>query len=204
MNKQSVTDLVFDFKDLFERKTTSIDPTLKNIVDTIYLGSSYAQGPWIAGGMGRQLVLGETNFSDIDVWFSSAYQFERLQTRLSENFSDYMYESYNSENAVTYCIGDHKVQLIKRAYYPSLNAVLDNFDFTCCQVAVMPDMKTVGPGIEDAKNFVLKLNKLDKKGFLARYGKYVSYGYEMNPEEFIKIITTEDLNYEFDGAVFGY
>lgn len=185
-------------------KTPSLDATVANIVDVIYQDSSFEKGPWIAGGMGRQLCLGETDYSDIDVWFSSPQQIIDLQNRLTANFSSSMYESYASDNALSYQIGDHKVQMIRRAYYPSMQAVFDNFDFTCCQVAVMPNMKPIGPGIEDAKNYVLKLNKLDKTGFLARYGKYVSYGYVMNPDEFIKIITTEDLNYEFDGAVFGY
>lgn len=197
-------NMVFEFQDLIGKEKTGLDPTIKNIVNEIYAESSYEQGPWIAGGMGRQIVLGETEFSDIDVWFSSAFQFEQLQKRLATVFANSMYENYSSENAITYHIGDHKVQLIRRAYYASLQAVFDGFDFTCCQVAVMPDMKVQGPGIADAKNYVLKLNKLDKKGFLARYGKYVSYGYEMDPEEFVKIITTEDLNYEFDGTVFGY
>lgn len=206
MNKQSVRKMTFDLhlKDIPDRTTSNIDPTLENIVDLIYSNSSYEQGPWIAGGMGRQIAIDETNFSDIDIWFSSEKQFEQLQNLFVEKCGNYMYVSYNSPNAVTYCVGDHKVQLIRRAYYLSLQSVFDNFDFTCCQVAVMPNMKIIGPGIQDAKNYVLKLNKLDKAGFLARYSKYVSYGYTMDPAEFIKIITTENLNYEFDGAVFGY
>ncbi len=191
-------------EDFMPKSPASIEPTLTNIVNEIYADSSFEQGPWIAGGMGRQLVIGENNFADIDVWFSSNFQLESLRKRMIDKFGNCMYESFQSENAETYQIGEHKVQYIKRAFYPSLQAVFDNFDFTCCQVAVMPNMKPVGPGIEHAQGRVLKLNKLDKKGFLARYGKYVSYGYAMDPAEFVKIITTEDLNYEFDGSVFGY
>lgn len=197
--------MVFDIRDLLLSKEKSgLKPTLENILAEIYADSSYEHGPWIAGGMGRQIAIGESNFADIDVWFSSAFQIEQLRTRLAKQFVSDMYETYNSDNASTYQIGEYKVQLIRRAYYPSLQSVFDNFDFTCCQVAVMPNMTVMGPGIEDAKNYVLRLNKLDKIGFLARYGKYVSYGYKMNPEEFIQVITTEDLNYEFDGTVFGY
>jgi len=32
----------------------------------------------------------------------------------------------------------------------------------------------------------------------------VGYGYVMDPEEFLKIIERKDINYEFDGSVFGY
>lgn len=204
MNTQNLTEMVFEFRDLIRKEKSGLKPTLENILAEIYAESSYERGPWIAGGMPRQLAIGETNFVDIDVWFSSVYQLERLKKRLAEKFHDSMYESFVSENAETYQIGDFKVQLIKRAYYSNLQEVFDNFDFVCCQVAVMPDMRPFGPGIDDAKNRVLRVNKIDKKGFLARYGKYVSYGYVMDPEEFIDIINTEELNYEFDGSVFGY
>jgi hypothetical protein len=194
----------FNFTDLFKDEKRGLDPSLENIIKQIYFDSTFDKGPWIAGGMGRQLALGETEFADIDIWFSSPFQFEQVYRRLADQFTNSLYEVYSSDNASTYQLGQYKVQLIKRAYYPSLQAVFDNFDFTCCQVAVMPDLSIAGPGIEDAKNYTLKLNKLDTKAFLARYGKYVSYGYKMNPDEFIKIINTETLNYEFDGSVFGY
>jgi hypothetical protein len=179
-------------------------PTLENIVRTIYQGTSEKSGPWIAGGCGRQIVLGETDFNDIDVWFKDVIQFEEIQKRLNDEFGHGMYETYSSDNAITYQVGKFKVQLIRRAYYPSLDAVFDKFDFTCCQIAVNDDLTAYGPGVEDAKNYVLKLNKFDSKAFLARYAKYVGYGYVMDSDEFLDIIEKQELNYEFDGSVFGY
>jgi hypothetical protein len=194
------------FSNVFEadskRNTPKQKPSLEAIVETVYKNSD--QGPWIAGGCGRQIALGESNFNDIDVWFRTPFQFEQTKDRLNDTFGYEMYETFNSENAVTYQVGNHKVQLIRRAYYPTVDAIFESFDFTCCQVAVDKELQAYGPGIEDAKNNVLKLNRYDNKAFLARYAKYVGYGYVMDPEEFLEIIERKDINYDFDGSVLGY
>jgi hypothetical protein len=181
-------------------------PTLKNIVNTIYKNSSSEQGPWIAGGMGRQLAVDPTcqEFADIDVWFNNAASHDQCVNRLNFAFGNQMYETFSSNNARTYTVGDYKVQLIRRAYYNNLDEVFANFDFTCCQVAVDKDFKLSGPGLDDARNNVLKVNKLDCLGFLARYAKYVGYGYTMPNEEFLNIINNEEINYEFDATTLGY
>jgi hypothetical protein len=190
------------FKDHFGNE----QPALKNIVNTIYKNSHREQGPWIAGGMGRQLAVDPTcqEFADIDVWFNNATSYEQCVNRLNFAFGNTMYETFNSSNARTYTVGDYKVQLIRRAYYETLDDVFANFDFTCCQVAVDKDFKLSGPGIDDARNNVLKVNKLDRRGFLARYAKYVGYGYVMPNGEFLDIINNEDINYEFDATTLGY
>jgi hypothetical protein len=197
-------NLTFSFDDLDRPSFSKISSpiTLQDIVNTIYNGLD--GGPWIAGGMGRQMVLGETDFNDIDVWFKNPIQFEQLKARLQEKYGNTMYETYASDNAITYNIADVKVQLIRRKWYNSLEDVFKDFDFTCCQIAVDQNMQPYGPGIADAKNYKLVVNRLDTKGFLARYSKYVSYGYVMNPEDFVKVLEQEEINYEFDGSVFGY
>lgn len=180
--------------------------TLPNIMEVIYKDSTQAQGPWVAGGMGRQLAVDPRclQFSDIDVWFSNPTSYEHCLLRLNNTFGNDMYETFSSDNAKTYQIGDHKVQLIRRAYYESLDAVFKQFDFTCCQVAVDKNFYIYGPGIEDARSFTLKVNRLDHRGFLARYAKYVGYGYTMPNEVFLDIINNEELNYEFDTESLGY
>ena len=196
-------DLILDFgTDTPKENKPKVAATLENIVGLIY--DCDDSGPWIAGGCGRQVALGETKFNDIDVWFKNVFQFERTKDRLNDAFGYEMYETYNSENATTYQIGDYKVQLIRRAYYASVDEVFENFDFTCCQIALDRNLQPYGPGLEDAGSSRLVLNKYDPKAFLARYAKYVGYGYVMDPEEFLKIIERKDINYEFDGSVFGY
>jgi len=190
--------------DIFQTPKSGIKPTLQSIVNTVYSYSTIEQGPWIAGGMGRQIALGQSNFADIDIWFNNSTSYEHCMLRLNNTFGNYMYETYTSDNAITYTIGDFKVQLIRRAYYASIDDVFANFDFTCCQVAVDKNFYIYGPGIEDAKNYVLKLNKLDSRGFLARYAKYVGYGYTMPNNEFLDIINNKEINYEFDPTILGY
>ncbi len=182
------------------------EATLPNIMEVIYKDSTQEQGPWVAGGMGRQLAVDPTcqQFSDIDVWFNNAKSYEHCMLRLNNNFGHTMYETFSSPNAKTYQVGDHKVQLIRRAYYDNLDAVFEQFDFTCCQVAVDKNFYIHGPGIEDARAFKLKVNRLDKRGFLARYAKYVGYGYTMPNEVFLNIIDDEEINYEFDTESLGY
>jgi hypothetical protein len=202
--------MAIDFKDLVilfgaessDRNRPKVKPTLENVVDLIYRHDDV--GPWIAGGCGRQVAIGENKFNDIDVWFRNLFQFEQTRNRLNDAFGYEMYETYNSENATTYQIGDYKVQLIRRAYYASIDEVFENFDFTCCQVALDQNLQPYGPGLADARSSRLVLNKYDPKAFLARYAKYVGYGYVMDPEKFLEIMERGDLNYEFDGSVFGY
>lgn len=202
--------MAIDFKDLVilfgnetsDRNRPKIKPTLENIVDLIYKHDD--TGPWIAGGCGRQVALGEHKFNDIDVWFKHSFQFEQTKTRLNDAFGYEMYETYSSENAVTYQVGDYKVQLIRRAYYPNVDAVFNSFDFTCCQVGLDKNLQPYGPGVEDARSNRLVMNNYDPKAFLARYAKYVGYGYVMDPDQFVEILNREDLNYEFDASVFGY
>lgn len=202
---KNLTNIFNDFSDTLPTRRGK-EPTLKNIVDTIYENSTVDQGPWIAGGMGRQLAVNPScqEFADIDVWFSGPAIYEQCMIRLNNTFGNYMYETFSSDNAKTYTIGDYKVQLIRRAYYTSLDDVFASFDFTCCQVAVDQNFKLSGPGIVDARTNVLKLNKLDQRGFLARYAKYVGYGYVMYNEEFLNIINNEEINYEFDATTLGY
>jgi hypothetical protein len=201
-------DLILDFgaftnKDA-DRNRPKVKASLENIVNIIYKTSEHNSGPWIAGGCGRQVVVNDKMFNDIDVWFQSVFQLEQCRNRLNDAFGYEMYETYNSENATTYQVGDYKVQLIRRAYYPTVNDVFDSFDFTCCQVALDSELQPYGPGVEAARTKQLILNNYDPKAFLARYAKYVGYGYVMDPKEFIAIIEREDINYEFDGSVFGY
>jgi len=202
--KSLLMNLTEIFSDLATQKKPKVEVTLEHIIRLIYQGSTERSGPWIAGGMGRQLVLAESQFNDIDVWFNNQQQLDIVYKRLEDAFGYEMYEKFSSDNALTYKVGNYTVQLIKRKWYPSLDAVFADFDFTCCQVAVNDDITPYGPGVEDAKNFVLKMNRFDEKCFLARYAKYVGYGYVMNPDEFIQIIENNTMNYEFDGTALGY
>lgn len=196
-------DVLADFEPVM-KAPPKLSPTLQNIVSVIYSQSTERSGPWIAGGMGRQISLGETSFNDVDIWFRDRDQLEAVQIRLLDLFGSEVSEKYVSDNAITYSIGKITVQLIRRRWYQNLSEVFADFDFTCCQIAVDNDFTAYGPGIADARNYVLRLNLLDPQGFLARYAKYLGYGYSMDPAEFLNIIENHTLNYEFDGTTLGY
>lgn len=180
--------------------------TLPKIMEVIHQDGSQEHGPWVAGGMGRQLAIDPAcqEFSDIDVWFNCAASYDLCLLRLNNAFGNDMYETFSSTNARTWQVGGFKVQLIRRDYYENIDAVFKQFDFTCCQVAVDKNFNIYGPGIEDARSFKLKVNRLDKRGFLARYAKYIGYGYTMPNEVFLDIIDDEEINYEFDTDSLGY
>ena len=188
----------------FIPRPSKVRLTPENIVSTILQDADHS-GPWIAGGMGRQLVLGEYDFNDIDVWFSSYSQLNVARQRLIETFGSNAYITFKSDNAETFQVGEYKVQLITKTFFKDLDSLFEHFDFTCCQVGVDKDMTVYGPGINDAKNYVLKVNKLNSDKFLARYGKYIGYGYRMDPQDLLDTIENyKDLVYEFDGSTFDY
>jgi hypothetical protein len=181
------------------------DPTLKGIVDVVFSQPNFEPGPWIAGGAARQLVLGETEFNDIDIWFSCQRQLDLIRARLSEVYGSRVWMEHSSDNAETFDVGGFKVQLIKKKFFNSIDEVFDGFDFTCCQLAMDRNLQIYGPGKQDAVDRRLRVHRLNKDSFLARYAKYVGYGYSMPNEEFLDWINkTHDINYKFDGAAFGY
>jgi hypothetical protein len=192
------------YVDFLDFKQQGVKSTIANIFEFFHKNSSIESGPWIAGGVGRQLAIGEREFNDIDIWFSSREQFQRFKEGFIGHFGDNVYRIFDSENAETWQVITTKVQFIKKEFFKNSDDVLEHFDFTCCQILVDGKMNIRGNGIKDAKNRVLKVNKLDHTNFLSRYAKYVSYGYVMDPTEFIKIIETADINYEFDGTTIDY
>lgn len=188
----------------FIPRPSKVRLTPENIVSTILQDADHS-GPWIAGGMGRQLVLGEYDFNDIDVWFSSYSQLNVARQRLIETFGSNAYITFKSDNAETFQVGEYKVQLIIKTFFKDINELFEHFDFTCCQVGVDKNMTVYGPGINDAKNYVLKVNKLNSDKFLARYAKYIGYGYRMDPQDLLDTVEKyKELVYEFDGSTFDY
>lgn len=188
----------------FTPKLSKFSLTPENIVSTILKDADH-RGPWIAGGMGRQLVLGEYDFNDIDVWFSNRVQLNLARQRIIETFGSSAYISFKSDNAETFQVGEYKVQLIIKTFFKDINELFEHFDFTCCQVGVDRNMKVYGPGINDAKNYVLRVNKLNSDKFLARYAKYIGYGYRMDPQDLLDTVEKyKELVYEFDGSTFDY
>lgn len=104
-------------------------------------------GPWIAGGAVRRLITRKAQESDFDFFFKDEAQFDAFCKAVEKAGG---FRTSESDFNVSFCIpavkakpiGDDefspggpelKVQAIRIAFFPSLEAVLDSFDFSICQ-----------------------------------------------------------------------
>lgn len=105
-------------------------------------------GPWVCGGAVRRTVQNVALDSDIDLFFKDEPQYNDTLSRLKsslnfkrvdetqifrENVSpvtNVFVEFHDKEKDVK---REMKVQLIRMAYYPTIDDVLDSFDFTIAQ-----------------------------------------------------------------------
>jgi hypothetical protein len=161
---------------------------------------------WIAGGTALNWYQGKPCNSDVDIFFRSESGMQRMFDKLSEqnqhqniweNFSPTGYSIQNTmctENAVTFKIECSQrswdVQLVKREYFETAEAVIDDFDITVCQIATDGNDTAVGEWFaRDVRNKRLRFHKIGK-GSAKRLVKYWCYGYEPTDEE-IKKITSD-------------
>lgn len=122
-----------NFKDFLARFVDNVDECpLFEVLDS--LPEPEAAGPWIAGGAIRRTLLQDPLDSDFDYFFRDAEQKKAFQEELLERGGWVVKET---EQVTTYGAKvEHKnviVQAITIAYYPTLDAVLDSFDFTITQ-----------------------------------------------------------------------
>jgi hypothetical protein len=97
-------------------------------------------GPWIAGGAPLRWWQGQSvGENDIDVFCANAKQAEEVIERIKE-YGRWT-RKYDSDNATTlgyWSKGDSNkswtIQVIKRRYFDSLQAVIDSFDMTVCEI----------------------------------------------------------------------
>lgn len=124
------------------------DLTLIKALDR--LPSISASGPWIAGGAVRRTFTGEPLDSDFDLFFASKAQLDDYRTqieksgafKISGNDTNETYilpaegiefNEYEGDDKNLKKVPEMKIQLIKIAFYDSIEAVLDSFDFTVSQ-----------------------------------------------------------------------
>lgn len=94
------------------------------------------QGPWLAGGSLRRLITGNRELGDFDYFFRDKDQLVAFQEMLDAlGFK----LKYTNEHNSTYtgAVGETEVivQAIFIRYYATVQALLDSFDFTLCQLA---------------------------------------------------------------------
>ena len=119
-------------------------------------------GPWIAGGAVRRTIAQQPLESDVDFFFRDVEQKAAFCAALLEKGGWLISEK---EHAGTYGIKhEHAtviVQAITMAYYPTLEAVLDSFDFTITQFGFDGSDLVCGPfSLWDLARRRLALHKL--------------------------------------------
>lgn len=146
-----------------------------------YLNLSMEQGPWLAGGAVRKIYLGQDiGHSDWDIWFRNAEQYDRSHKLVLGLGADV---AYSSDNATTFKYefeGEtHNIQLIRRRFFDSAEQVINQFDFTICQL--ITDGRTLKIGRQTAQDLDQKLIRsvsINLQSYIIpRLVKYMVYGY---------------------------
>jgi hypothetical protein len=161
------------------------DEDFRDLVEWI---CCWETGPWVAGGSVRKVWFEQSwKTQDVDFFFKDREQFDRFNTvipALGEKTDTY----YNTSNAITYKIqlrsGETvKIQAICKDFYPSVQAVLDDFDFTLAQFASDGvQMITNAVALEDIRLNRINLNPLFTKQLNPmRVLKYAAYGFDPSP-----------------------
>lgn len=175
------------------------------------LGFNMTTGPWLAGGSVRKSFLGYSiENSDWDVWFSSHSQFDRAQARMDKIGAEVI---HRSENSFTFRYTGHSVydvsqtvQLIKKKYYSSPREIIDNFDFTVCQLVTDGRSIMFGDRTIYDLNHRLLNSATDylAENIMSRMIKYMVYGYRPTAElldmirEKIDTINFRKYTHEYD------
>lgn len=154
-----------------------------------------ARGPWIAGGAVLKWYQGKpVGESDIDVFCQSPRQAELVLGRLAD--SKNVTEVWRTKNAISFNVFSSedltilwRVQIIVRNYYQNLEAVLNNFDISICQIGTAGYEWVFGP--ETAKDIRLKHLRFVgnlKPDCAKRLTKYITYGYRPSIETIESVI----------------
>jgi len=196
-----------------------VHPDDRSIIDYLYQLIYYEDHCWIGGGTPLNWYLGQPCDSDIDLFFRGERVFHTLSHKLNshyeENHNSWIYrqnqkwsvtERHITDNAVTYLLvrqiskadtgPSYKVQLIKRQFYDTPQAILDDFDITVCQIVT--DSKRVWTGDHFARDVAegrLRFHKLSP-GSAKRLVKYWIYGYQPTDTEIEQINSAPDLNWK--------
>lgn len=86
---------------------------------------------WVAGGAIRDYFIGITPI-DYDIYFPNEKEFKKAKKYLENNGAE---KTWESGNGVKYNYKGIVVDLVK-IYSPSPEATIENFDFTCCMLAI--------------------------------------------------------------------
>ena len=196
-----------------------VHPDDQSIVDYLRQLVHYDDHCWIGGGTALNWYLRQPCDSDIDLFFRGQPAYDKINDKLNahyeENHKGWIWtpnqtwsvaERHTTPNAVTYTLtrqvsrGDtgrsYKVQLIKRQFYETPQAVIDDFDITVCQIVT--DGKRLWTGEHFARDVAdrrLRFHKLGPSS-AKRLVKYWVYGYQPTDSEITMVNSAPDLNWK--------
>jgi hypothetical protein len=171
------------------------------------------RGPWIAGGAPLRWYQGQAvGSNDIDVFCRDSLQAQEVIDRVKSygRFS----VKYESDNAVTLNYWDRgttdswTIQIIRRRFFPNIQAVIDSFDITVCQIGTVGAEWYLGKNTaRDIRERNLSFTGNLQPDAAKRLVKYWCYGYRpvdgvldsvmKNPEGRWKFDLSEDYNNAF-------
>lgn len=148
-----------------------------------YINLNMDSGPWLAGGSVRKSYLGiDMGISDWDIWFKDADQFNRAEKLLKDLNASI---AYTSNNAISFkytekdSSKEHHIQIIKKRFYDNPHEIINNFDFSICQLVT--DGHSILFGDNTARDLRTRTIRLVQPTMPAytvqRMIKYMVYGY---------------------------
>lgn len=192
-----MVDLTTIFSDGFTTKSNTdllpsdaVRPTINDSVVVKlaeYFKLDIEKGPWLAGGAVLKSYLGQPmGLSDLDIWFANRAQFEQVQKLVSDLGCSRVYSTENADSYKYYSLdlGTYSIQLIKRKFFDKPEQIINQFDFTVCQLVTDGIRTIVGPTtIPDIRARRLQLSRgLVAESVIPRMIKYMVYGYRPTPE----------------------
>lgn len=192
------------FEDIFSDDDSRANPVFKKVVElkpyaTVHfrdlepvsiIQPNVTEGPWIAGGAAlrwyQNVPVGDT---DIDIFCATPKQCYEVIDRIksygrytvkheSENATTLEYYPYDKTSGVDRWI----LQVIKKDFYTDLQAIIDRFDISVCQIGTAGDELVIGEyTARDVRERNLRMSMPLHPDAVKRLTKYWTYGFRPVP-----------------------
>jgi hypothetical protein len=162
------------------------------------------RGPWIAGGAALRWYQGQTvGANDIDVFCRDSLQTQEVIDRI-KSYGRFAVK-YESDNAVTLDYWDRStnerwtIQIIRRRFFPNIQAVIDSFDITVCQIGTVGAEWFLGKNTaRDIRERNLRFTGNLQPDAAKRLVKYWTYGYRPVDSVLDSVMNNPEGRWSFD------
>jgi hypothetical protein len=189
-----------NFNDLINRLKVDTSALL-NFVNVSKLEFNWEKSPWLAGGALRRIINGEKLDSDFDVFFKNGITLNDVLNKLPNEFK----VKKETDTALWIEGEGYTINFIK-LFNDSAEKVIDNFDYTICQV--ISDLKTICFGdftLWDIGRRRLVVHKITYPvASLRRMIKYTKQGYYACPGSMQEFLTAVARQPELINTQFNY